>query len=101
VAVTKFRLDVLGVSFLITADGETDYLEKILAEYREEIERIQKGAHIDDPLRTAIITGFSLCSDVHKLQNQVKLEDSEVEKLTLSLISRLDEALDKKTAFHE
>jgi cell division protein ZapA (FtsZ GTPase activity inhibitor) len=91
---SDLRLDILGTSFSITADEESDYLEKILASYRESIESIQAQTGLKDPLKVAILTGFLLSDEIEKLKLQNK--DGEAEQLTLNLISRLDKVLDNK-----
>jgi cell division protein ZapA (FtsZ GTPase activity inhibitor) len=95
---SDLRLDLLGTSFSITAGEDPAYLEEILDQYRTAIENTQKNTGLKDPLRTAILTGFLLCDEIHKLRSQ---EGGEAEQLTLNLITRIDEALENKLPFDE
>jgi hypothetical protein len=106
VAVNDFRLDfldLLGISFSITADEESAYLEKILGQYRAALDNTQKSIGLTDPLRTVILTGFLLCDEIHKLRNRKgeSPEAEEAELLTLNLIARIDEVLENKAPSHE
>ncbi|MDR1099522.1 MAG: cell division protein ZapA [Treponema sp.] len=100
----KLRLDILGASFSITADEDSVHLEKILERYREAVDNTQKATGLEDPLKTAILTGFMLCDDIYKLQNRkggVNPEAEAAEHLTLSLIDRINEFLENTPALPE
>jgi hypothetical protein len=102
VPVNDLRLDLLGTSFFITTDEDPVYLQEILDQYRTVITGIQENIGLKDPLNTAILTGFLLCDEVHKLRNRGKPpEEDEAERLTLNLIARIDKALENKTPAHE
>jgi cell division protein ZapA (FtsZ GTPase activity inhibitor) len=101
VPTSDLRLDLLGTSFSITADEDRSYLDSILAQYRAALEDTQKNTGLTDPLKTAILTGFLLCDEVHKLKNRETGEAEEAEQLALKLIARIDEALENKPPFHE
>lgn len=98
---TTFHLEILGASFSVVVDEEAGFFGELLAEYRKELAAIQQSTGVSDPLKTAIAAGLSFCGEFLKLQKRAGLEDSEAEKLTLTLISRLDEALEKQTAADE
>jgi cell division protein ZapA (FtsZ GTPase activity inhibitor) len=95
VAKTSLHIELLGTAFSISADEDPIYLNSLLGDYRQVIENTRKITGLEDPLKLAIITGFLLCDDYKKLMSQnPRLRDSiEAEKLTLELISRLDEAM--------
>ena len=98
-AKSDLRIDVLGTTITITADEEQEYLNKLLDKYRRTIENVQRVSGLKDPLKTAILTGFLLCDDLEKAGSALsgsetaQKESGEAEQLTLSIISRLDEAL--------
>jgi cell division protein ZapA (FtsZ GTPase activity inhibitor) len=99
---SDLRLDILGTSFSITADEDAAYLEEILEEYRAAVEKTKSLSNLKDPLKTAILTGFLLSDEIHKLRDrggQDRGDDAEAkaaEELTLNLIARIDEVLDNK-----
>jgi cell division protein ZapA (FtsZ GTPase activity inhibitor) len=86
---SDLRLDILGASFTITADEDADYLEEILKNYRAAVENIQNTSGLKDPLKIAVLTGFLLSDEIHKLKVNAD-RGAEAEKLTLDLIARMD-----------
>ena len=86
-------LDILGTSFTITADEDEAYLKEILLQYREAVENTQSISGINEPLNVAVLTGFLLCDEINKIKLQLGNNSEEVEKRTLNLIAKLDQAL--------
>jgi cell division protein ZapA (FtsZ GTPase activity inhibitor) len=91
-AETDFRLEILGSSFSIRTGEKTEYLETIQEEYRNIIDEILliPGRH-DDPLKIAILAGFMLTEELHRL----RAENPGQENFASRLISQLDEALER------
>ena len=95
----ELYLDILGTSFTITADEDEAYLQKVLSQYREAVENTRSISGINDPLNVAVLTGFLLCDEINKMKIQIKRgsQDNkvsdEVEKRTMNLIARIDQAL--------
>lgn len=104
-AKNELRIDLLGTSFSIAADEDSAYLEGLLNRYRINIENTRKITGLTDPLKLALVTGFLLCDEIQKLQTRrnaglmdpENTESEEAERLTLDIIARIDEALDKRT----
>lgn len=98
-AKSDLRIDILGTVITISADEKPEYLKKLLDKYRQTIENVQRISGLRDPLKAAVLTGFLLCDDLEKaagsgMKNGADSGDSgEAEKLTLGMISLLDEAL--------
>jgi mannose-6-phosphate isomerase len=95
---SDLRIDILGTSFSIAADEDSAYLESLLNQYRIRIDNTRKRTGLDDPLKLAVITGFLLCDDVRKAQKNEPFgrdspEQDEMERITLDLITRIDEIL--------
>jgi mannose-6-phosphate isomerase len=93
-------LDILGPPFSITVDEDPAYLERLLANYREAVDEVRRstGLKDKDALKIAILTGFSLCDKLEKvreIREKGNVEEQEALRRTLSLFSRLDEAMDK------
>jgi cell division protein ZapA (FtsZ GTPase activity inhibitor) len=87
-------LDILGTSFSITADEEPEYLEEVLAQYRNAVETTREHTGMKDPLKIAILTGYLLSDEINKLKRHTGNEsDIQAEQLALDLIARIDEAL--------
>ncbi|MDR0731664.1 MAG: mannose-6-phosphate isomerase, class I [Treponema sp.] len=93
----NLHFEILGASFSITADEEAAYLEQLLGEYYRRVEETQQSTGLKDPLKTAILTGFLLCDEFHKLKQESGdiSEKEETLRRTLNLIARLDETFEK------
>jgi cell division protein ZapA (FtsZ GTPase activity inhibitor) len=97
----ELGLNILGTSFFITTDEDETYLQDILAQYKAAVENTKTISGMTDPLNVAILTGFLLCDEINKMRQQLDglapEEDSdealEIEKRTLNLIAKLDQAL--------
>jgi len=93
---SNLRIDILGTSIYITADEDTTYLESLLNRYRINLENTQKNTGLTDPLKLAVVTGFLLCDEIQKLSKLGETSESkEAERLTLDLITRIDDVLDR------
>jgi mannose-6-phosphate isomerase len=93
-------LDILGPPFTITVDEDPAYLDRLLVNYRNAIDavRVSTGLRDKDALKIAILTGMTLCDELEKLKETREKgneEEQETLRRTLSLFSRLDEAMDK------
>jgi cell division protein ZapA (FtsZ GTPase activity inhibitor) len=86
-------LDILGTSFTITADEDAAYLQKVLAQYRAAVENTQSISGMSDPLNVAVLTGFLLCDEINKVNEQLEGTSTEAQERALNLIARLDQAL--------
>jgi cell division protein ZapA (FtsZ GTPase activity inhibitor) len=95
---SDLRIDILGTSFSISANEESDYLENLLSYFRSAVENTQKKTGLEDPLKIAIITGFLLCDELQKKQKDEpdQSDSREAEKLLLDMIVRVEKILDDK-----
>ena len=94
---SNLRIDLLGTSFYLIADEDSTYLESILNRYRINLENTRKNTGLTDPLKLAMVTGFLLCDEIQKMtMHRETPESKEAERLTLDLITRIDEALDRR-----
>ncbi|GHV71237.1 mannose-6-phosphate isomerase [Spirochaetia bacterium] len=98
-AKTDLHIETLGASFSIAADEDAAYLKKLLDDYLAAVEKTKKTIGLKDPLKIAILTGFLLVDELHKLKNAEQKtrakESREAQELALNLIARIDEALDQ------
>jgi cell division protein ZapA (FtsZ GTPase activity inhibitor) len=91
-----FRIDVLGTSLNISADADSEYLESLLAQLKQHIDHAKQLTGLVDPLKLAILSSFLLCDELEKSKRIPPPDFPEVEKLTMEMINRLDEALGEK-----
>ena len=92
----NLRIDILGTNITISTDEEPEYLNMLMGKYRNVIENVRRISGLNDPLKLAILTGFLLCDDLEKTaasKEKKDVPDAELEQITLSMISRLEEIL--------
>lgn len=100
------QIDTLGVSFAIQAQEDPQYLENLLSYFNKVTDQIKTNTGLQDPLRCAILSGLMLCDELYRekksnAENAKKQvsepipseELSEAERLTLSMISKIDKVL--------
>lgn len=101
----KLHINTLGTSFTIQANGDDEYLQKLLNYYNRVTEEAQKITSLKTPLQTAILAGIMLCDEVYKdkqskismetekLDPDVILKSNDIEKKTLELIDKISKVL--------
>ena len=62
----KLKVDLLGTSFTIQANEETEYLEKLLGYYKRITDDVQKIDTVKTPLQISILSGIMLCDELYK-----------------------------------
>lgn len=96
------QIDVLGSSFTIRANEETEYLEKLLGYYKRITADVEKAGGLKNPIEVAIMSGITLCDELYKEKSKnvqiesgiVPSEDAkEAERLTLEMIDKIDKVL--------
>ena len=96
----SLQIDVLGASFAIKANEESAYLEKLLGYYKRITEEIKKTGGLSKPVEIAIMSGITLVDELYKeksknaklLNGTQSADDEKAERLTLSMIDRIDKA---------
>lgn len=99
----KLKVDLLGTSFTIQANEETEYLEKLLGYYKRITDDVQKIDTVKTPLQISILSGIMLCDELYKektnklsseLNNQSDSSStSELEKRTIDMIEKINKVL--------
>lgn len=99
----KLKVDILGTSFTIQANEETEYLEKLLGYYKRITDDVQKIDTVKTPLQISILSGIMLCDELYKektnklsseLNNQSdNSSTSELEKRTIDMIEKINKVL--------
>ena len=100
-AISDFVIEVFGTSFSISVDEDPAYLEEILAQYRAAVENTKEIFNLKEPLTAAILTGFMISEELHRLKRQTEgqwavQEDEarEAEELAKNIIARIDSVLE-------
>ena len=91
----RLQINLLDTSFTILVDEEISYLENLLKRYKEILDNTRNTVGIgrDENIKLSIIAGLSLCDEIEKLKSQLENHGEELEKRTLDLIARIDEAI--------
>jgi cell division protein ZapA len=97
------RINILGTDFSINAKEDDHYLSLLLENYKNMVKIIEKTNDqfsSADALKTSILAGIMLCDELYKeKQKSAKYKQSdnpdltEVERITLELIDKIDRAL--------
>lgn len=93
------QIDVLGTSFAIEADEQSEYLQKIYSHYKQVLEEVEKSSGLNDVLKVSIIAGILLADELakEKLSPQLSLrfeQDVKIfETATQKMIKELDAAI--------
>lgn len=100
------QIDTLGTSFVIQAQEDPQYLENLLSYFNKITDKIKANTGLQDPLKCSILSGLMLCDELYRekktnAENAKKpaqaevsaAELSEAERLTLSMISKIDNVL--------
>ncbi|MDR0785838.1 MAG: cell division protein ZapA [Treponema sp.] len=100
-AKTNLCIDVLGTSFSIAAEEDSDYLNRLLENFKLKIETTQKETGLKDPLRVAILTGYLICDELQRIYDKQAFDnelvahtEKEIEEITAHLITYIDEILE-------
>lgn len=99
----KLKVDLLGTSFTIQANEETEYLEKLLGYYKRITDDVQKIDTVKTPLQISILSGIMLCDELYKektnkLSSELNSQSgnsstSELEKRTIDMIEKINKVL--------
>ena len=100
------EINVLGTSFALKADEELPYLEKIREYYKNVCDEIQKNDGIQDQKKTAVLAGILIADELFKEKQKAleakdaaknqdidPLAELEADRLTRSMIEKIDKAL--------
>ncbi len=92
------QISLLGTSFSIQADEDSEYLARIVEYLEKKVKEIETSVAIKDPLRVAILTGLLLTDELFKERERGREppadhESEEVVRITQALIERIDKSL--------
>lgn len=88
------RIEMLGTSFSVSTDEDTEYFSEVVEHFKAKVREIQSSVGTSDPLKIAILAGILASDDFIKLNGQQRRAGIEARGIADSLIRSLDEALD-------
>jgi cell division protein ZapA (FtsZ GTPase activity inhibitor) len=91
------NIDILGTSFSVATDEDTDTMNRIIGAYRKKVEDTAARAGSGDPLKIAIITGLLLTDQLMKSESCVSMnEGGAADDLTERMIRSISDAVKTK-----
>ena len=99
----KLKVQLLGTSFTLTSDQDSDYLETVYENYLDYVNRVRSEIQIKDPLKIAIIAGI-LAAENREKESEISAEtdlllsceeSKAIETITENLIEKLDSCLNE------
>ena len=99
----SLQIDILGTSFAIQANEDSQYLKKLLNYYSKIAEQIEESGSLKNPLQASILAGITLCDELYKEKSKNQQisqhittapeDDDETERLTIEMIKKIEQAL--------
>ena len=90
--IQNVRIDLLGTSFTIQTDESIEYINSIISELKRRINYVNKSSKINDPVKIAILVSIYLTDELIKERGKSS-ESAEIERITHSIISKMEEEL--------
>lgn len=98
----SLTINLLGTSFKINANQDSQYLQKLLTYYTGIIDNLKESLSGQDPLQIAILAGIMLTDELYTQKSPSNTQQivplttsvlSEVENITTKLINSIDQVL--------
>lgn len=91
-------IQILGTSFSLKTDEDPEHLLEVIEAFRRRVDETRQLVPLNDPLKLAILAGIILTDELLKERAKPssglsQAEADEFEKITQSLISRIDNVL--------
>lgn len=100
----KLKIDLLGTSFSVSANEDSEYLNRLLDYYKQITQTFENSGKIKDPLKISILSGIALVDELYaEKQKNAKLlaniqspTDKKVENITNDMLNLIDKVLYEK-----
>lgn len=103
----KLKIELLGTSFTIAANEDTEYLEKLLDYYKSITENVSNIESVKTNLQNSILAGIMLCDELYKEKANVRallegkgidytsnsIDDNEILQKTNQMIDKINKVL--------
>jgi len=91
------QIELLGTSFSVRTDEDPEYFQEVVEHFRAKVHEIQRSVSTSDPLKIAILAGILASDDYMKLTGRQRREAAEARRITDTILSELERALDDQT----
>ena len=94
-AVSTFRVELLGTSFTVQTDATREHFDKLLGGLSGRFDAIRQATNVHDPLKLAILAGITMADDLERQAENPPVDEAagEVARIAEQLIMRIDESL--------
>ena len=90
------QIELLGTSFSVRTDEDPEYFQEVVEHFRSKVLEIQRSVSTSDPLKIAILAGILASDDYMKLTGLQRREAAEARRITDTILSELESALDEQ-----
>ena len=97
----SFRIELLGTSLTIRSREDQAYFNRILWYLEKKVEETKQRTNIVDPIKIAILTNVYIIDELLREKSRngrdspLDGESEEMERLTLRMISEIDDVIGK------
>ncbi len=90
----KTKVELLGTSFVLHSDQDSEYIEKLLSYIKEQLAIIKHDVECNDPLKASIMTSLLITHELFALRDNVQQERAETSNAVKKLSIALEQATD-------
>lgn len=90
----KTKIDILGTSFILHSDQDSEYVYSLLSYIEEQLEIIKNDVSCNDPLKASIMTSLLITHELFSLRETFKQDRIETDQVAKKLSIALDRAID-------
>jgi len=92
----KVSIKLLGSSFTINVNEDSDYLGRIISYLEDKITEVQSTLHIKEPLKISLLTCIFLVDELFRERSNSLKDRSDAEAFAEKLISSIDAVLNEE-----
>lgn len=89
----KTNIELLGTSFILHSDQESEYIDTLLAYIKEQLAVIRHDVDCKDPLKASIMASLLITHELFALRDSMQQERIETSNTARKLSLALDSAL--------
>ncbi len=90
----KTKVELLGTSFVLHSDQDSDYIEKLLSYIKEQLIIIKQDVECNDSLKASIMASLLISHELFSLRDSVQKEHMETSNIVKKLSIALEQAID-------
>lgn len=84
----KTKVELLGTTFVLHSDQDSEYIEKLLSYIREQLVIIKQDVECSDPLKASIMASLLITHELFSLRDSIQQERVETSNVVKKLRDR-------------